>query len=61
MKLPNFQETFILRTDAADDGIGAVLLQMENGGKLRLTYASRKLQEREKLYAVIEKECLAVV
>lgn len=28
LKLPNFQETFILRTDAADDGIGAVLLQV---------------------------------
>lgn len=61
LKLPEFNETFILRTDAADDGIGAVLLQMEDDEKLPVAYASRKLQPREKAYAVIEKECLAVV
>ncbi|XP_065924759.1 uncharacterized protein [Magallana gigas] len=33
LKLPEFNETFILRTDAADDGIGAVLLQMEDDEK----------------------------
>nr|XP_034310606.1 uncharacterized protein LOC117680625 [Crassostrea gigas] len=61
LKLPEFNETFILRTDAADDGIGAVLLQIEGDEKLPVAYASRKLQPREKAYAVIEKECLAVV
>ena len=61
LKLPDFEETFILRTDAADDGLGAVLLQQENDIKLPIAYASRKLQPREKSYAVIEKECLAVV
>nr|XP_034307586.1 uncharacterized protein LOC117682997 [Crassostrea gigas] len=61
LKLPEFNETFILRTDAADDGIGAVLLQMEDDEKLPVAYASRKLQPRENAYAVIEKECLAVV
>nr|XP_034315954.1 uncharacterized protein LOC117685617 [Crassostrea gigas] len=61
LKLPEFNEIFILRTDAADDGIGAVLLQMEDDEKLPVAYASRKLQPREKAYAVIEKECLAVV
>ncbi|XP_065925002.1 uncharacterized protein [Magallana gigas] len=61
LKLPEFNETFILRTDAADDGIGAVLLQMEDDEKLPVAYASRKLQPREKAYAIIEKECLAVV
>lgn len=47
LKLPDFQETFILRTDAADDGIGAVLLQMEGGVKLPVAYASRNFN-REK-------------
>jgi hypothetical protein len=61
LKLPDFNETFILRTDAADEGLGAVLLQQENGEKLPVAYASRKLHQREKAYAVIEKECLAVV
>ena len=60
LKLPDFEETFILRTDAADDGLGAVLKQ-ENDIKLPIAYASRKLQPREKSYAVNEKECLAVV
>ena len=61
LKLPDFTKTFILRTDAADNGLGAVLLQEEDDVKLPVAYASRKLQTREKSYAVIEKECLAVV
>ena len=61
LKLPDFERTFILRTDASEDGIGAVLLQIENEEKLPVAYVSRKLQDREKSYAVIEKECLAVV
>lgn len=61
LKLPDFDRTFILRTDASEDGIGAVLLQLENDEKLPVAYASRKLQDREQSYAVIEKECLAVV
>lgn len=61
LKLPDFDRTFILRTDASEDGIGAVLLQLENDEKLPVAYASRKLQDRERSYAVIEKECLAVV
>jgi hypothetical protein len=50
-----------LRTDASEDGIGAVLLKIENEEKLPVAYATRKLHNREKSYAVIEKECLAVV
>lgn len=61
LKLPDFTEKFILRTDASEDGIGAVLLQTENEEKLPVAYASRKLKNSEKSYAVIEKECLAVV
>lgn len=61
LKLPDFDRTFILRTDASENGIGAVLLQLENDEKLPVAYASRKLQDRERSYAVIEKECLAVV
>lgn len=61
LKLPDFTQKFILRTDASEDGIGAVLLQTENEEKLPVAYASRKLKNSEKSYAVIEKECLAVV
>lgn len=30
LKLPDFDRTFILRTTASKDGLGAVLLQLEN-------------------------------
>ncbi|XP_021347442.1 uncharacterized protein LOC110446564 [Mizuhopecten yessoensis] len=61
LKLPDLKEEFILRTDASDTGLGAVLLQEESGEKMPIAYASRKLLAREKHYAIIEKECLAIV
>jgi len=30
LSLPNFQETFIVETDACQDGIGAVLMQKKS-------------------------------
>ena len=61
LRLPDLSKTFVLRTDASQDGIGAVLLQEHDGEKFPVLYASRKLLEREKSYSVIEKECLAIV
>lgn len=61
LRLPDLRKEFTLRTDASDLGLGAVLLQ-ETDGKLHPTaYASRKLLPRERRYAVMEKECLALV
>lgn len=59
--LPDIEKPFILRTDASDVGIGAVLLQEHEGTKFPISYASRKLLDREKAYSVIEKECLGVI
>ena len=59
--LPNFERQFILRTDASDLGIGAVLLQENGEYKLPVAYASKKLLDRERRYSVIEKECFAIV
>ena len=61
LKLPNIKEVFILRTDASERGLGAVLMQMEQGQILPIAYASRKLKECECNYATVEKECLAIV
>ena len=61
LHLPNVEQEFILRTDASDTGIGAVLLQEHDGEKFPVAYASKKLLDRERAYSTIEKECLAMV
>jgi len=61
LRLPDGDKEFILRTDATDVGIGAVLLQSHTDGVFPVAYLSRKLTKVEKNYAVIERECLAIV
>jgi len=61
LRLPDFGKDFVLRTDASATGIGAVLLQEEDGVKHPVQYASRKLKQGEVNYSTIEKECLALV
>ena len=60
LQLPDLTQSFVLRTDASDQGVGAVLLQEKD--KLHpVAYASRKLSSAEGKYSTVEKECLAVV
>ena len=61
LKLPDITKQFTLRTDASDTGLGAVLLQEHDGKLFPVSYASRKLLDRERNYSTIEKECLAIV
>ncbi|XP_013382645.1 uncharacterized protein LOC106153310 [Lingula anatina] len=61
LRMPDFSRSFILRTDASDVGVGAVLLQKYDDELFPVAYASKKLLPREKNYSVIERECLAVV
>ncbi|GKE61755.1 ty3-gypsy retrotransposon protein, partial [Tanacetum coccineum] len=55
--LPNFDETFIVETDASATGIGTVLLQKEQP----LSFFSRKLGPRMCIAATYEKELFAIV
>lgn len=57
---PDFNEPFIVQTDASERGIGAVLLQGPGDGRQLVACISRKLFRREVRYSTIEKECLAV-
>ena len=59
--LPDWSKEFVLRTDASDVGLGAVLLQDQGFGLQPLACASKKLNSAELNYSPIEKECLAVV
>ena len=62
LKVADPTEPFVLQTDASNFGLGAVLSQNgDDGCEHPVAYASRKLLPREVNYAVVEKECLAIV
>ncbi|KAK7114676.1 hypothetical protein V1264_000698 [Littorina saxatilis] len=61
IQMPDHTLPYILRTDASDKGMGAVLLQDKGEGLQPIAYASKKLSETEQKYATVEKECLATV
>lgn len=59
---PDYSRQFYLHTDASNVGIGAVLSQRTDLGEdLPVAYYSRKLLPREKNFATVDKECLAIV
>lgn len=61
LRLPDFSKMFKLQTDASDTGLGGVLMQEHEGINFPIAYASRKLSDQERNYAVVERECLAIV
>ncbi|KAK7115655.1 hypothetical protein V1264_001486 [Littorina saxatilis] len=61
LRLPDTAKEFILRTDASDEGIGAMLMQEHGGKPFPVSYASKKLSGAEKNYSTMEKECFAIV
>ncbi len=59
---PNFKKLFILYTDASGESIRAVLHQKDDQDKEHIiACASRALNQHEKNYSIIEKECLAII
>lgn len=61
LHMPDPNKPFVLRTDASELGVGAVLLQEGDEGLHPISFASKKLIPAEKNYSTIEKECLAMV
>ena len=52
---------FVLKTDACDVGLGAVLTQIVDGRERVVAYHSRKLNSAERNYPTHEKELLSFV
>ena len=61
LQFPNFNESFILETDASTIRLAAVLMQKINKNKVLISAASRTLIEAESNYSTVEREALAVV
>ena len=61
LKLPDMSKPYILRTDASDIGVGAVLMQEHDNELFPVAFASKKLSKRERAYSTMERECLALV
>ena len=58
---PRSDGDFILDTDASNEGIGAVLSQIQDGEERVIAFASKTLSRAERNYCITRRELLAVV
>lgn len=61
LRHPDYDLTFILRTDASNFAISAELVQIQDGIEVPICFISRTLKGSEIRYTVSEKEMLAVI
>ena len=61
LRLPDPAKTYFLRTDASNNGIGAVLMQRHEEKLFPVCCASKKLSSAERNYSTIEMENVAIV
>ena len=62
LDFPDFNQPFIVETDASCLSLGAVLAQKKEDGKVHpIQYASRTMTDAEKKYSTCEREALAVI
>jgi hypothetical protein len=57
LAVPDFEQEFILETDACDTGVGAVLMQNNHP----VAYLSKPLCLKNQALSVYEKECIAIL
>ncbi|POM72700.1 Polyprotein [Phytophthora palmivora] len=60
LRLPDFEKTFIVTTDASHACIGGVLSQMHDGNDLPVAFSSKKLEPHGLNWPVLEKELFAI-
>ena len=61
LRLPNFENEFILTTDASSASVGAVIEQDFGRGLQPLAYDSKKLNATESRYSAYERELLGMI
>ena len=61
LRLPDLSRDFILRTDASNVAVGAILLQEYDGMFFPISYASKMLSRSQQAYSTIERESLAII
>ncbi|CAF5077770.1 unnamed protein product, partial [Rotaria socialis] len=61
LRLPDFNLTFIVVTDASAIAVGGVLMQNDGEGERPIAYESRKLNDAESRYPVHEQELFAII
>ncbi|CAF1400609.1 unnamed protein product, partial [Adineta ricciae] len=61
LRLPNNRYPFIVQTDASDEGIGAVLLQVYPEGNRPVAYISKKFTLAQRRWSPMEQECYAFI
>ena len=59
--MPDINKQFILRTDASNLGVGAVLMQQFEKELWPIAYASKKLTPAQRNYSTTEKEGYAII
>ncbi|CAF5225894.1 unnamed protein product, partial [Rotaria magnacalcarata] len=58
---PNNRFPFKVQTDASDEGIGAVLLQIYPEGDRPIAYLSKKFAQAQRKWSPMEQECYAFI
>lgn len=61
LAFPTENDTFVLDTDASNEGMGAVLSQIQDGEEKVIAYASKTFNKAQQNYCTTKRELLAVV